>query len=40
MPLFRNEEEIGMALRRSGIARRDIYLTTKVCIDLCKPLVS
>lgn len=32
-PLYRNEEAIGAAIKRSGIAREDIYLVTKVWND-------
>jgi hypothetical protein len=27
--MYRNEEEVGRALRESGLARRDVYITTK-----------
>ena len=27
---FRNEHEVGSALKKSGIPREDIYVTTKV----------
>ena len=28
---FRNEEEVGSALKKCGIPREEIYVTTKVC---------
>jgi diketogulonate reductase-like aldo/keto reductase len=27
--MYRNEEEVGKALRESGLARKDVYITTK-----------
>jgi len=27
--MYRNEEEVGRALRESGLARKDVYITTK-----------
>ena len=31
---FRNEHEVGSAIRKSGIPREEIYVTTKVRIDV------
>lgn len=31
--MYRNEEAVGSGLRRSGVARKDIFLTTKIWFD-------
>ena len=32
MCLYRNEGEVGAAIRKSGIPREEIYVTTKVSV--------
>lgn len=35
--IYGNEAEVGEGIRRSGVAREDIFLTTKVWMDYFKP---
>lgn len=32
--IYRNEEEVGQALKESGVKRDDVWLTSKVCVHL------
>lgn len=33
IPAYSNEEEVGSAIQKSGVARKDIFLTSKVWIE-------